>query len=704
MKRRTSFLALLLAASLLAGCTLVKKNPPPPYMVPVQYDTKPDTLTELAYAEGTVLRMATGYNSPQTGLSFDAETAGDGIVLADGITYHAGDLKPTWAEVEKRLGIVVEDKYQGNGAEKELACWAERMDEIDLVSGTAESLTEAGEEGRLVDLARYLDVMPNFKTYLDANPIVRLSITGNTDIAAFYFAPYSDGVDDIERMPLMRVDWVEKLLDGSGMFSTPVCGFVEKMYYQPYMPTSGILRVDVAPPGGTSMEIITKNYDEAGNIIEKMNAAGRLTGMAAVNMLRTYIDKAYGGYYGTKRSDLFVGQNAAWDADELVALLRCVVANPQALNGTNSVQGLFTREDGNNQRRCDLVHFAGVLFGARGMESRQDYLYLDVRGKLHDARQETDTYLALERMHDMAREGLISESFLSGEDMTSARMLENDMGFMQYDYNQTQTVFNRTKLQAELGERYMAVLPPIACWQDGTLGSKYVRFTESWRSVKSMGWGISREGVADDPDKLCAALKLIDYAYSDAGVILMSYGPDAFIKTNADGSYVTFSFNGTEMPEIAEAAYDELWEKAGGSYTDYARRYLGSTLAFVKSQAFEYQCLSETGREGAEHISDAIACGVIRHTMSKIMSNRWYSSVPTVFPITRREADLLSIHEELGELFSPNKGGENLLVDVIVNGCDDPEAFAARVRDEMGGSVYLEVKQNALDRLFACYA
>ncbi|MBQ9409273.1 MAG: hypothetical protein IJU28_07810, partial [Clostridia bacterium] len=43
------------------------------------------------YADGTVLRMATGYNSTKTGLSLDAEVAGEGITLADGVTYHAGD-------------------------------------------------------------------------------------------------------------------------------------------------------------------------------------------------------------------------------------------------------------------------------------------------------------------------------------------------------------------------------------------------------------------------------------------------------------------------------------------------------------------------------------------------------------------------------------------------------------------------------------
>ena len=51
---------------------------------------------DLAFEPGTVLRMATGYNSKQTGLFFDADIAKDGITLADDKTYMTGDLKPTW--------------------------------------------------------------------------------------------------------------------------------------------------------------------------------------------------------------------------------------------------------------------------------------------------------------------------------------------------------------------------------------------------------------------------------------------------------------------------------------------------------------------------------------------------------------------------------------------------------------------------------
>lgn len=691
MKNVKSLLALLLAvamvASLFVGAASAESG--------------------LTYAEGTVLRMATGYNNAKTGLFFDAEVAGEGVTLADGVTYHSGDLKPTWVEVQNVLGITFEDKYQGNNTTKEFEYWKDRLAEVDMVSGTAVTLSEYGETGALVNIAEYLDQMPNFKAYLEANPIVRLSITGNTTTGAIYFSPYFDGVNDIERMPLMRVDWVQKLLDGEGEFTADACGNTAEPVYEPYMPTEGVVEIDVVNAEGTAVETISKNYDAAGNIVALMNEAGSMSGVDAVNMLRTYIDVAYDGYYGTNRSDLFVGQNAAWDADELVALLRCVVSNAQTLNGTDTIQGLFTREDNNNQRRIDMFRFAGVLFGVRGLESRQDYLYVGEDGLLHDARQEEATYEALENMNAMVEEGLISKAFVEMSEESTKTYLQNDLGFMHYDYNQTQTVYNATVLDE--GEKYMAVMVPVACWYDGTdEDGVFMRFTESWRSVKTDGWGISKAGVGDDTNKLNAALALIDYAYSDKGMILMSYGPDAFIKTNEDGSYVTFNFNGKEMPVIADATYAELWEKASGNYTNYARQYLGSTLSFAKSQAFEYQCTQEVGKEGAGHISTAIGLGTIKHPELAVTENPWYTSVPTVLPTTRVENDMVNSYSELKTKFSSSKDGENVLVDLIASGYNDDmydaEDAAAVVSEDWGGMQYLNIKQDAWDRLLEYYA
>ena len=712
MKKYKSLIAVLLAivmtAALLSGCgpsvQVQESDPPAQSSAPAGNESsqapEPQGLT---YAPGTKLRMATGYNSAKTGLFFDAETAGDGIQLADGNTYHTGELKPTWVEVQNQLNIVFEDQYQGNSASKEFDFWKERLGDVDMVSGTAIKLTENGEAGNMVNIAEYLDLMPNFKAYLEANPIVRLSITGNTDTGAIYFSPYFDGVDDIERMPLMRTDWVEKLLNGEGEFAADASNKTAAPSYQPYMPTSGKVEIDVVKADGSGVEKLTKDYDAGGNIIEKMNAAGSMDGVAAVNMLRTYIDEAYNGYYGTNRADLFVGQNAAWDADELVALLRCVVANPQTLNGTDTVQGLFSREDNNNQRRVDMFRFAGTLFGVRGLESRQDYLYVGNDNKLHDARQEKETYEALERMHAMAEEGLLSKAFIDGSEESSGTYLENDLGFMHYDYNQTQTLMNATKLNkdGDEGEKYMAVMVPVARWDDGT-GEQFMRFTESWRSVKTDGWGISKSGVGDSTDKLNACLALIDFAYSEEGQILMSYGPEAWRSSE------TFLFNGNEMPKISEACEKELWDLAGGNYTNYARWYLGSTLSFLKSQAFEYQCTHEVGKEGAGYISTAIGLGTIKHPELALASNPWYTSVPTVLPTTKVENDTINGYTELTDRFNQQKDGGNMLLELIVNGytnaaMQDAVGTADNVAGSWSGKQYLAIKQSAWEKDIAYY-
>ncbi len=708
----SAILVICMIAALFAGCNQLEvPETTPSETNPVEsdpVDTQPtEDVDPLAFAAGTELRMATGYNNAKTGLFFAADVAGDGITLADGVTYHTGDLKPTWVEVQNRLGMVFTDKYQGNSATKEFEYWKDRLNEVDMVAGNASTLSEYGESGSLVNIAEYLDMMPNFKAYLDPNPIVRLSITGNTDTGAIYFSPYFDGVDDIERMPLMRTDWVVKLLDGEGEFAAEACNDLAAAVYTPYMPTDKNVEVDVVTADGTAVETITKDIVAAGNIVATMNealAAGTVTGVDAVNMLRTYIDTAYNGYYGTTRSNLFVGQNAAWDADELVALLRCVVANPQTLNGTENVEGLHSREDDNNQRRVDMFRFAGTLFGVRGLESRQDYLYVGADGLLHDARQEEDTYVALGRMNAMVQEGLISEAFVNASAEKTETYLENDLGFMHYDYNQTQTVLNETKLGE--GEKYMAVMVPVARWNDGE--EKYMRFTESWRSVKTDGWAISKAGVEGNQDKLYACLKLIDYAYTYEGTVLMSYGPDAFIKTNADGSYVTFNFNGTEMPVIADATYAELWEKAKGNYTNYARQYLGSTLTFAKSQAFEYQCTHVVGKEGAGYISNAIALGTIKHPELALAENPWYTSIPTVLPNYSDETAMIKSYTELTDNFSTAKGGANILVDIIVKGFVDEgrgsaAETAATVEGAWNGALYLELKQDAYNRLVDYY-
>ena len=667
---------------------------------------------ELEYAEGTELRVAAGYNSDKTGISYtNADVTKDGITLADGKTYQTGDFKPTWQYLSELLKITFVDKYSGQSTAKEFPVWENQLDQVDIVAGTTNALNAAGAEGKLVNLAEHLDQMPSFKKFLEDNQIARLSITGNTETGAIYFSPYFDGNDDIERMPLIRADFVRTLLDTDGYkgANRPLADYV----YQPYAAED--YSVESLTADGSGTQTITKKVAGENNIIAKMNAQP-LTGDEAVKMFQEYIDATYPGVYA-KRSDLFLGYDAAWDADEMVALLRCAVASLNDNDG-NPIAGLYSRETSNLQREIDLIRFAGHLFGVRGMESRQDYLYFDKDGNLHDARQEAEAYAAVERLNQLVKEGLL---ITTGE-ASSKNYLEKDAGLMSYDYNQTQTIMNNTVLDNAAGEEYVVIMVPVAKWNDGT-GDKWFRFAESWRSVKTDGWAITAAGAGANPDKLNAALTLIDYAFSVQGQITMSYGPDAFIKVKDETvevkswadvakKYETFDFNGRQMPVVADATFAECQELTGGNYTNYARQYLGSTLnGFPKSQAFEYQMTSEVGKKGAAILSTAISKGVIKHPLLAVNDdNMWYTSVPTVLPTSAEQANTLSSYADLVNNFQQSKGGVSIFYDIMkdgygsIAGAENTAAgYADFVKNNWSGAAYLMIKQSQWNQLKGFY-
>ena len=163
------------------------------------------------------------------------------------------------------------------------------------------------------------------------------------------------------------------------------------------------------------------------------------------------------------------------------------------------------------------------------------------------------------------------------------------------------------------------------------------------------------------------------------------------------------------MPVIADATFEELWAKASGNYTNYARQFLGSTLSFAKSQAFEYQCTHEVGKEGAGKLSVAIGLGTIKHPELAITENPWYTSVPTVLPNTKVENSKINEFSELSTKFNAGKDKQNLFVDQIVagyavEGMSDAEESVSYVTGTMGGKQYLMLKEQAWKRLQTYYA
>lgn len=696
-----------------------------------------DETPVLEYKDGTELKLAVGHNSTATTITFqDKDIVGTGLELADGVTYTLNQLKPVWKELENRLKIKFNNVYQANNVQNEYNHWKNlNFEGVDVLVGNASDIAEDGKKGQIVNLAEYLDQMPNFKKFLEDNPIVYLSVISDIENGSIYYAPYFDGYDDIEKYYLLRSDWLEILLDGEGDFSAQssdtfgaICG---EQVYQPYMPKSGKLEIQSLKANGEGTQTITKNYDtNYGNIIEymKTNVNASTTGVQLVNMFRKYIDAAYGGHYGNERSKLFTGYNACWDADELVALLRCVVTNSFALTGQNDykVTGIFPRENKLN-RTSDLFSLVS-LFGVRGYESRNDYLYFDAQGNLRDARADLEFSEAINKLNELYQEKLIMQDFDKAlNDSFFKIMYQENKGFMIYDYCQTQTLYNNDETTLEKAPKFnlTPIINPVAKWFDGSNVKNdvdqgaWMRFTESWRSVKTNGWCIP---ATNKGDSLNAALKLFDYMYSEEGNILMSYGPDAW------RSGETITYKGEQIPELSDAALDELWRLAGGNYTNYARQYLGSTLpvGFVKNQGMEYQCTTEGGRIGAEIVSRAIAADVVKHVSPAISDNLFYTMVPTVLPTTASQDMLISQFGALSTtgIYSKANNRYNIYTEVIMHGFgSDVELNNTYVNPMpktaqdlvnrykgtgagdpgLGGTAYIVVREIAWGKLFEYY-
>lgn len=691
---------------------------------PVEDDRKP-VVFDLDYAEGTKLNMAVVHDNAQTTITFDSKLAGNGLKLADGKTYNTGDLKPAWEALQDKLKVSFTNVYTGaKSAANEYKAWKNlNFEGVDVVVGNASDMAEDGRAGNMVDLSLYLDLMPNFSNFLKENPIVNLSVLSDTTKGSIYYAPYFDGYDDIEKYFIMRVDWVEKLLDGDGEFTaTTTDKFGKTTAYTPYMQTSGKLEVNSLTADGSDTQTITKNYDtKYGNIVDYMNknVTADTTGVELVNMLRGYIDEAYNGIYGKTRSHLFTGYDACWDADELVALLRCIVTNTFTLTGQNDnkVQGIFPRESELN-RTSDLLSLVS-MFGARGYESRNDMLYFDGNNVLCDARGSEDMIKAANKLNELYKEGLILADFdkkINDSAKIGELMYKNNQGFMIYDYVQTQCLYNEhADIKGKIeGFNLSPVINPVAKWFDGTNeNGVWMRFTESWRSVKTNGWGIPATCTGD---QLKAALRMFDYVYSDEGQILMSYGPDAW------RSGQTIDYKGEQVPEISSAAWDELWNLASGNFTNYARQYIGSTLpiGYVKDQGFEYQCTTENGKAGALKVSQAIAKGVVKHVSPEISDNLFYTMVPTVLPLTKANDAQLAEITIIGTngVYSKTKGkGTNIFLDTIKYGLGSNQTLSGTHIDKMPASVeaymgiyndkvsvtYIKIQQNAWKKLKAYY-
>mgnify|MGYP005774932001 FL=1 len=612
-------------------------------------DVSVDENNKLSYKSGTQLSMNMGQNSTYT-ISFRNNKIAQGseVTLPDGVKYGTGDMKPAWKTLSEELDVSLVDSFTALSSSQQItqAVTDRLLGSYTMISGDSTAIVNEGAANNsFLDLSLYMDYMPNFKYFLDQNPVVKMSLTSSTQTGAIYYAPYFDGNDDIEKYELANQHWVIALLDGdvstmadgitfaaqaSGKTNpdegkTPSSGDDEedisydntqrapnaslngaKTSVEAFMGSEDWWVETTNSANGSTTANVYVSYSNAlaqakdtstalgkaisdakgsaytgtsGNIVDIQNdvinsTKGAVTGKQLVAILQAYIDAAYrtaatGGesFYKT-RSDVFNGYNAAWDVDLLVALSRCIVTNTVNLGDSinikdNQVYAIGARQ-GNVQRQNDLTSLAGELYGVRGLTSRYQYTYIDKDGVLHDARTGADMWEALDNLNDMVKEGLLYTGTNNQSGKTSYYTdSKSPVIFMIYDYVQTQTANGGYALMGEtnindLPEDYnfAPIVTPVSKWNDGDTAttdnvdgisydydgnSKYMRFTESWRSVKNTGFAIPYANVSGNSERLAAALAVIDYMFSNDGQFVMTYGQQSTngntAKENTDGSY-----------------------------------------------------------------------------------------------------------------------------------------------------------------------
>lgn len=633
-KRFLAVLSFALFGLLATGCGEV--TPPTPTPDP---DPTPDT--------HATLTMSVNYQKG-VGLKYEEDTDYE---TPNGTKIKKGDFKPVWQALQKELNFTIDDVTDSSGKAVDYFKNNWQTNQFaDIAVGNVSIISQYGTQtGTILDLKEYLDKMPNFKSFLEKNPIVKASIetTSSKDSKknAIYYAPYFDGFNDVEKYTLLRADFVEKLLDSdlnsvewdenSALWTTNKYTKKTDNSYSVSVPES---------LESTKTKTITKAATD--NIVDLQNALpqAQRTSKVMVKQFREYLTKKYGTQY-KKLSDIFLGVDASYDADEMVALMRLVKVSPKALTGNDKTEMVvYVPREYNNSRIADLYRWAGQLWGVRGVESRSGYLYVGKDGKIHDARGESDITGLLSNLNALYEEGLIAKNYheKSNYGVTNGKYASKLFdgngvtvddkvycGFMMYDYSQSQGALNENENSLKVsGYNFRPIINAVAEWKE----NEYFQFTESWRSVKTEGWCINAAIVSDEA-KLAKALKVFDYLYSEEGQALYTCGP------KSEGYYTEIKDG---VPQLSEKTLEQFKDKDIGNknYTNFFRKFVGGGLnvGSVKNYGVEAQCTAANAKYGVDLVSHAMKVGTFKHVKLEFTEDPFYTITPSTFNLTAGDA------------------------------------------------------------------
>ena len=595
--------------------------------------------------------------------------------------YAQGDLLPVWEELQKKVGITIKEATEyGKTSDDDVYKQVQPNDYksekdsskyIDLFYNSTKNIEKMGSAGDAVDLVPYINAgkMPNFKKFLDANPTMKQALTRGGKI---FYTPYFDGLNNIERMFVVDVNLVKKVLDNDDQTkdtaknqgsSTTGVAAVE---FQPFMDDNYNYAADTKVKVSKNAALQEITIKKTNNIIKQQNTsmAAGASGADLRKQLKDYLQAAFGQYVGEGKlyanySDIFISESAAYNTDELIALMRVIKASAELISGDASTEIEIMCPRGQDKGRVQNVLMLMKIFGIQGLDGEYENLYYDQDGNLNDAASTKASYEGLTLLSQLYDEGLILGDFYksaASNDGTAytkkffGKTSDNaGYGFMLYDFCATQAQ-NNTKDEDGVGTAdskrtgafkdqsvtgIMPILSPLTYWatekgqnnKTATLKDRthktLIRYEESNRALKTNSWCIPKNSTNKE-----GAVKLMDYLMGTNGQIINDFGPKQYWK---DPSGATFTYLNEKTPEF-NSTFKGMISDSGKDFWTFARNYLGAThgIGYVRTATINYLATNKYGKIGQVNIDNSIESGATNLALvDKYSTATFDTSVPS---------------------------------------------------------------------------
>ena len=560
------------------------------------------------------------------------------LTLPGGTVITQGQLKPFWSYVANELNMTIKDNTTQDQKASQMITTAAAtgFSDSDIYGGNSigESLMSYGTQGFFVDLTELMNQgkMPHVKAFLDNNPDIKSAITAYN--GKIYHLPYIAEIGSFARDYHMRESWVTSLLDtGETADKKYDTDKTLTTYYEGFWKgnnaRTGTNGGTVTPKDGVN---ITKKTNE--NVITLMNNLPTKNGKTLADCLKTYIKN---NYSYTKASELYLGEKAAYDVDELVALFRVIKANPKFLTSgkAETVWPYFTRQ---SSYREELLRFGTYFNGIRvhGSDSYSARWEIDKNGQIQYTYTKEDFFDILTYLSQWQAEGLIYDDVY---DTTNKNNFRNQLyfadnaenpkfGFMTFDFTASTTADGATAADVR---DIVGVLPPVS-----KVNGVWQYYIDNSRVIKPDGWAISAK--SNNIDK---AAELFDYFFTEDGAVLQNYGLPEMLKENEKFT----GPDGKEVPAYNEWTLNTTKEVANGDLSTFLRNFIGALMpvGYSKEIGFEYQYTSERGFDAWELlINSTTGMPSYEGTGPKGDNPNYYKLIPPVFSLTERQSDALA--------------------------------------------------------------